>query len=131
MCSDIETRVKIDSQLEKFGKAEGLFGYSLAIATRDKKQPALWWNSFGEDCKELQSVAIHILSLTCSATGQKQREEKGNSYDPISLSDLESDDEWITEQEEPCLMEGGSWMDVQECFNIDEGAPSKKRKKGP
>ncbi|XAR67741.1 hypothetical protein NMG60_11002630 [Bertholletia excelsa] len=24
-----------------------------------------------------------------------------------------------------------SWMDVQECFNIDEGAPSKKRKRGP
>ncbi|KAF7820950.1 Myosin-3 like [Senna tora] len=34
--------------------------------------------------------------------------EKGDSYDPISLSDLEFDDEWITEQEYPCLMEGGA-----------------------
>jgi len=41
MCPDIETRVKIDSQIEKFDRAEGLFGYSLAIATRDKKQPGI------------------------------------------------------------------------------------------
>lgn len=40
MCTDLETRVKIDSQLEKFDKAEELFGYSMAIATRDKKQPS-------------------------------------------------------------------------------------------
>ena len=49
---------------------------------------------------------------------------------------MESDDEWITEREEPCLndleLEEGdkSWMDVQECFNIEEGAPSRKRKRG-
>ena len=30
---------------------------------------ALWWESYGEECKELQSLAIRVLSLTCSATG--------------------------------------------------------------
>ncbi|XP_061358686.1 uncharacterized protein LOC133302887 [Gastrolobium bilobum] len=124
MCPDIETRIRIDSQIEKFDRAEGLFGNSLAIATRDRKQPALWWNSFGEDCKELQTIAIRILSLTCSATGQKQREEKGDTYDPICLSDLDSDEEWITEQEEPCLMDEESWKDVHECFNANEGDQS-------
>ncbi|XP_061363140.1 uncharacterized protein LOC133306777 [Gastrolobium bilobum] len=69
MCPNIETRITIDSQIEKFGRAEGLFGNSLAIATRARKQPALWWNSFGDDCKELQTIAIRILSLTCSAIG--------------------------------------------------------------
>ncbi|KAI9126444.1 hypothetical protein K1719_002865 [Acacia pycnantha] len=167
MCADIETMITIDSQIEKFDRAEGLFGNSLAIATRDRKQPALWWNSFGDDCKELQTIAIHILSLTCSATGcernwsvfdqihskrinrleqqrlnalvfvkynlqleirKKQREEKGDTYDPICLSDLDYDEEWITEQEDPCLMDGESWMDVHECFNVDEGDQSKKRR---
>ncbi|KAI9113639.1 hypothetical protein K1719_015566 [Acacia pycnantha] len=47
MCPDIKTRITIDSQIEKFDRAEGLFGNSLAIATRDRKQHALWWNSFG------------------------------------------------------------------------------------
>ncbi|XP_061351356.1 uncharacterized protein LOC133296400 [Gastrolobium bilobum] len=170
MCPDIETRITIDSQIEKFDRAEGLFGNSLAISTRARKQPALWWNSFGDDCKELQTIAIRILSLTCNATGcernwsvfdqihskrrncveqqrlnalvfvkynlqleirQKQREEKGDTYDPICLSDLDSDEERISEQEEPCLMDEESLMDVHECFNIDEGDQSKKRKRGP
>ncbi|KAK4261338.1 hypothetical protein QN277_004350 [Acacia crassicarpa] len=26
---------------------------------------------------------------------------------------------------------GKSWMDVHECFNVDEGDQSKKRKRGP
>ena len=30
---------------------------------------ALWWESFGGECKELQTLAIRVLSLTCSATG--------------------------------------------------------------
>ncbi|WOL10272.1 hypothetical protein Cni_G19026 [Canna indica] len=117
----IETMVKIISQLAKFDKTEG---------------------TFGVECKELQTFVIHVLGLTCSATGcernwsvfehihskkrncleqqrlnalvfvkynlnlesrQKIREEKGETYDPICLSDMESDDEWIIEREEPCL----------------------------
>ena len=93
---------------------------------------ALWWESYGGEGKELQKVAMKILSLTCSAIGwernwstfdqvhtkrrnrleqqrlnalvyvkynlqlkmrQKSREEKGETYDPICLSDIESDDE--------------------------------------
>ncbi|KAF5940652.1 hypothetical protein HYC85_021819 [Camellia sinensis] len=45
---------------------------------------------------------------------------------------MESDDEWITEKEDPCLPEDHSWMDIQECFEDDKGATSsKKRKTGP
>ncbi|XP_028122853.1 adenylate kinase isoenzyme 6 homolog HBR1-like [Camellia sinensis] len=170
MYPDIEDRVKVDEQLEKFKKAEGMFGMSMAILTRDKKQPALWWKSYEEECKELQKQAIRVLSLTCSATGcernwstfdhvhskkrnrleqqrlnalvfvkyniqlelrQIKRQERGETYDPIYLSDMESDDEWITEKEDPCLPEDHSWMDIQECFEDDEGTTSKKRKRGP
>jgi len=46
------------------------------------------------------------------------------------LSDIESDDEWITEKENLCLPIDSSWMDIPEGFDVEEGAPSKKRKKG-
>ncbi|XP_028753001.1 uncharacterized protein LOC114712623 [Neltuma alba] len=170
MIPDRKTRFLVDQQLEAFKSAKGLFGRSMAIDTRNKKQPALWWESYGGEGKELQKIAMRILSLTCSATGcernwstfdqihtkrrnrleqqrlnalvfvkynlqlemrQKIREEKGETYDPICLSDIESDDEWITEKENPCLPVDGSWMDIHESFTLDEGAPSKKRKRGP
>ena len=38
MFPSIETRIKIDQQMEKFKRGEGLFGMNMAIATRDKKQ---------------------------------------------------------------------------------------------
>ena len=39
LAPEIETRVKIIAQLGKFDRAEGMFGYDLAVATRDKMQP--------------------------------------------------------------------------------------------
>ncbi|XP_028806378.1 uncharacterized protein LOC114761216 [Neltuma alba] len=168
MIPDRKTRFLVDQQLEAFKSAKGLFGRSVEIDTRNKKQPALWWESYGGEGKELQKVAMRILSLTCSATRcernwstfdqvhtkrrnrleqqrlnalvfvkynlqlemrQNIREEKGGTYDPICLSDIESDDEWITEKENPCLPVDGSWMDIHESFTLDERAPSKKRKR--
>ncbi|CAN1146843.1 hypothetical protein LINPERHAP2_LOCUS15511 [Linum perenne] len=35
----------------------------------DRKHPADWWSSFGDDVPELQKFVIQILSLTCSASG--------------------------------------------------------------
>jgi len=32
---------------------------------------------------------------------QKVGEEKGDTYDPICLCDMESNDEWIIENEDP------------------------------
>lgn len=170
MCDDVETKIKIDEQLDMFKNGIGLFGYEMAKLTWNKKQPGLWWESYGAECKELQRLAIRILSLTCSATGcernwstfdhvhskkrnrleqqrlnalvfvkynlnlemrLKKRQERGESYDPICLSDMESDDEWITEKEDPYLPEDTSWMDVHECFQADEDTNTNRRKRGP
>ncbi|MCL7040442.1 hypothetical protein MKW94_015590 [Papaver nudicaule] len=61
-----------------------------------------------------------------------KRKEGGDSYDPICLSDMESDDEWITEKEDPNIQTDPTWMDVHECFQITEAeANKKKRKRGP
>lgn len=63
-------------------------------------------------------------------TRLQKRKDRGETYDPICLSDMESDDEWITEKEDACLPEDISWMDVHECFKEDEGSSSHKRKRG-
>ncbi|XP_028079535.1 uncharacterized protein LOC114281293 isoform X2 [Camellia sinensis] len=82
MYPDIEDRVKVDEQLEKFKKVEGMCGMSMAILTREKKQPTLWWESYGEECKELQKLAIRVLSLTCSAT---KCERNWSAFDRVHL----------------------------------------------
>ncbi|KAG5549646.1 hypothetical protein RHGRI_014825 [Rhododendron griersonianum] len=160
MYPDMDTRIIVDEQLEKFKNAEGMFGMDMAKLTRDKKQL---------ECKELQRLAIRVLSGTCSATGcernwsifdivhskrrnrletqrmnalvfvkyniqlelrQEKRQKMGDTYDPICLSDMESDDEWITEKEGPVLPVDHSLMDIEECFK-DDGTVGKKRKRGP
>ena len=42
---------------------------------------------------------------------------------------MESDDEWITEQEEPCLPDDVSWLDVNECFDFDKKPNNRKKKR--
>jgi len=41
-----------------------------------------------------------------------------------------SDNEWITEKENSCLPIDPSWMNVHECFDVEEGALSKRKKRG-
>ena len=64
-----DERCKIDVQLEQFKSAKGLFGIEPARLARDKKTPAQWWDSYGDECPELQKFAIRVLSLTCSSSG--------------------------------------------------------------
>jgi len=58
---------------------------------------------------------------------QKSRKEKGETYDPICFSNIELDDEWIIEKENPCLFIHSSWMDVHECFYVEEAPPNQKK----
>ena len=70
MVPDAIERCKIDLQLESFKDAKWLFGIKAAKTTRDKKKtPAQWWDSYGDECPELQRFAIQVLSLTCTSSG--------------------------------------------------------------
>ena len=40
---------------------------------------------------------------------QIEREDNDDSCDPIYLSDMEFDDEWITKKEKLCLLEDTLW----------------------
>uniref|UniRef100_A0A803MZ77 Uncharacterized protein n=2 Tax=Chenopodium quinoa TaxID=63459 RepID=A0A803MZ77_CHEQI len=43
---------------------------------------------------------------------QKQHKRAAKYQAPITLDDMSSDDEWITEIEEPVLPENGAWLNV-------------------
>jgi hypothetical protein len=61
---------------------------------------------------------------------QKTREANGETYDPICLSDMDSDDEWITEKEGACLPEDTAWMDLKDIFEVQEVTSGSKKRKG-
>ncbi|KAF8379081.1 hypothetical protein HHK36_028509 [Tetracentron sinense] len=84
-------RVIIDDQMDLFKGAKGLFARETAKLTRKTKQPANWWESYGDSAPELQRLAIRILSLTCSSSGCER-----------NWSTFEH---WITEKEDPALPE--------------------------
>lgn len=60
---------------------------------------------------------------------RQERRQRSDAYDPICLLDMESDDEWITEKEDPVLPLNNSWMEIEECFK-DDGTVGRKRKRG-
>ncbi|XP_077243141.1 uncharacterized protein LOC143883709 [Tasmannia lanceolata] len=60
-----------------------------------------------------------------------KRQQRGETYDPICLSDMESDDEWITEENPTSLSEDFSWLDIQQCFNVEEGNPKLRKMREP
>ncbi|CAN0904196.1 hypothetical protein LINGRAHAP2_LOCUS22955 [Linum grandiflorum] len=64
-----EERLTIMEQLDAFHHAKGMFSSYGSMSLLDRKHPADWWSSFGDDVPELQRFAIWILSLTCSASG--------------------------------------------------------------
>ena len=81
------------------------------------------------EVQRLNALVFVKYNLTLELR-QKKREENGDTYDPICLSDMESDDEWITEREDPCLPLDPSWMGMNECFEVNEGETSIKRRRG-
>ncbi|CAO2826127.1 unnamed protein product [Amaranthus hypochondriacus] len=117
MVPDADERLKIDLQMDAFKNARGLFGLSTAIMIRTKKNPADWWDSYGDECPELKRFVVRILSLTCSYSGcernwsafemlkrrQEKRQSTSNAQSSINLECLPSDDERIAEIEDPVL----------------------------
>ncbi|XP_052624907.1 uncharacterized protein LOC111917478 [Lactuca sativa] len=53
----------------RFRDAEGTFGRSSAVASRNLTRPDEWWKLFGGDIPVLQKFAIRILSQTASSSG--------------------------------------------------------------
>ncbi|XP_042448918.1 uncharacterized protein LOC122033820 [Zingiber officinale] len=119
-------RDKIDIQIKDFKNAKGLFGINAAIIARDKKTPASWWDSYGDECPELQKFAIRALSLTCSSSGCEHNwsafemmiNRKSKKEEPFTIDDLSSDDEWITKENDH--IDGEDGEDGEDLDQINE-----------
>ncbi|XP_059069310.1 uncharacterized protein LOC131859504 [Cryptomeria japonica] len=73
MAPDPELRDKVFDELEIYKSAEGrLFSSQLAIARRGKQQPDLWWENYGLGTRNLQKIAVSVLSQPFSASGCEQ-----------------------------------------------------------
>ncbi|XP_021291046.1 uncharacterized protein LOC110421715 [Herrania umbratica] len=77
---DNARRISASMQISDFNSAKADFGTELAISTRTELDPAAWWQQHGISCLELQRIAVHILSQTCSSSGC---EHKWSIYDQI------------------------------------------------
>ncbi|GKC07085.1 zf-BED domain-containing protein [Tanacetum coccineum] len=106
MCGNEDLANEIDCQLDMFKNKKGhLFNLNTARLNIHKKTPVDWWDSFGDDTPELKRFAMRVLSLTCSSSGCERNWsafEMLASIDQLEALDfenVESDDEWITEEE--------------------------------
>ncbi|XP_023742913.2 uncharacterized protein LOC111891057 [Lactuca sativa] len=61
--------LNITLNLGRFRDAEGTFGRSSVVASRNLTRPDEWWKLFGGDIPVLQKFAIRILSQTASPSG--------------------------------------------------------------
>ncbi|CAL9006544.1 unnamed protein product, partial [Prunus brigantina] len=122
-----EDRMAADIQLDLYDEAKGEFGSRLAVNSRKLRTPANWWKRFGRDTPELTKFAIRVLSLTCSASGcernwstfEQRSIRRRSKIDPILVNEIESDDEWIAEVEEPILPTDLIWLNSQELYDVD------------
>ncbi|CAN1216709.1 hypothetical protein LINPERPRIM_LOCUS738 [Linum perenne] len=69
LSKDRDESLTLMQQLDTFHNARGMFSSYGSMQLLDRKHPADWWSSFGDDVPELQKFAVRILSLTCSASG--------------------------------------------------------------
>ncbi|RXH83426.1 hypothetical protein DVH24_005679 [Malus domestica] len=124
-------------------RTRGPFEDSMAMQTRKKRTPMVWWERFGHKTPELTKFAIRVLSHTCSASGCERnwstfsiihtkrwnrlehkrlynREvRKGEKYDPIVVEEIASDDEWIIEIEDPSIPEDPTWLEDKLLYNVE------------
>ncbi|KAI5395052.1 hypothetical protein KIW84_061600 [Lathyrus oleraceus] len=105
MAGSPEERAKIEIQLDDFDKRADLLGDPVAIMTAGYEIPSVWWADFGGGLPELQSIALRVLSLTCSSYGAESnqsafkrrnlwRQESGNDdgeEEGLDADDLEYD----------------------------------------
>lgn len=66
--SDSATRRVIREQLSSYWRLEGPFGEEDAVDCRDKMDPVAWWENFGFETPDLQTLAIKILSQVSSVS---------------------------------------------------------------
>ncbi|KAG5082577.1 hypothetical protein JHK84_052615 [Glycine max] len=119
--------VEVHKQLLVYKRVGERFGMTVAMKARTEISLAEWWKLYGGKTPHLQTIAIKVLSLTCSSSGfgihSKKRSKlehqklqdlvyvKYNQalldrfvcqdvIDPIALNDIDDSNEWLLEESE-------------------------------
>ncbi|KAH1220913.1 hypothetical protein GmHk_12G034441 [Glycine max] len=69
LSEDDDFVVEVHKQLLVYKRAGERFGMTAAMRARTKISPAEWWKLYGGKTPHLQTIAIKVLSLTCSSSG--------------------------------------------------------------
>lgn len=64
--SDSSARRTLREQLCSYWRLEGSLGEEDAVEFRDKMEPVAWWENFGFETQQLQTLAIKVLSQVSS-----------------------------------------------------------------
>ncbi|XP_028215234.1 uncharacterized protein LOC114397379 [Glycine soja] len=69
LSEDDDFVVEVHKQLLVYKRAGERFGMTAAMKARTEISPAEWWKLYGGKTPHLQTIAIKVLSLTCSSSG--------------------------------------------------------------
>ncbi|WCJ41705.1 hAT transposon superfamily [Euphorbia peplus] len=94
--SDSTERRVLREELSAYWRLEGSLGEEDAVDCRDKMDPVAWWENFGFETPNLQTLAIKVLSQVSSAamcqdicqTNDFSRREAANQLDVQRAEDL-------------------------------------------
>ncbi|KAI3864776.1 hypothetical protein MKX03_034988 [Papaver bracteatum] len=134
MCPSVAQRRKIDKQIDLFTSFGGYLWWKsygdfapeiqrvfirILSATCSASGRERNWSIFEKvDTKKSNRLSQQRLNALVYVKYNLQleemftkRNEQGDSYDLICLSDMESDDEWITEKDGASLQPDPTWMD--------------------
>uniref|UniRef100_A0A6N2MWB4 BED-type domain-containing protein n=1 Tax=Salix viminalis TaxID=40686 RepID=A0A6N2MWB4_SALVM len=102
-------RDKIDLQLNIFSEAKGLFGIEAAKKARDKKTPARWWDSYGDEYDLPSddewvtegeghggSSNINLLQTIDSATRRHEDDSDEDNFNSVEMSTEATEDYFET-----------------------------------
>ncbi|KAG4912624.1 hypothetical protein JHK86_053057 [Glycine max] len=69
LSEDDDFVVEVHKQLLVYKRAGERFGMTATMKARTEISPAEWWKLYGGKTPHLQTIAIKVLSLTCSSSG--------------------------------------------------------------
>ncbi|XP_022894133.1 uncharacterized protein LOC111408626 [Olea europaea var. sylvestris] len=102
-----DLRSKLTGEMRLFRQAQGDFGRLSAVADRHKMAPDEWWMCYGSSTPNLQTLAIRVLSQTCSSSGCERNWRIISRVEIMILSTLVIGiyGNWVLEEEPPTLVE--------------------------
>ncbi|XP_050387733.1 uncharacterized protein LOC126804020 [Argentina anserina] len=112
-----EDRLRADIQLEMFDKCLGEFGSKIAIHSRKLRSPVpLDARGIGIHTKKKNRLEHKRLNALVyvkynSLLRERNIRRRVKKLDPILVEEIDSDDEWISEVEDPILPNDLSWLE--------------------